>query len=140
MLTASNDEVTLNTVQADPSQETLYGDTPTILVVEDRDEIAHNIVDVMEDAGFHTVSAASVEEAVEMLTDDDRNFDLLVSDEHLPGMEGEELAQVAHDYRPEIKVMIIRNRDAQPTGEAANDETGRPLWADEMVDQVSALL
>lgn len=82
--------------------------TPTLrrtaLLVEDDDLIRGNTGEMLEQAGFVVVEAASAEEALMALQT--APVDVLVTDLNLPGASGRELAEKARALRPDATVVF----------------------------------
>ena len=76
----------------------------TILLVEDDGLIRANSAEMLEEAGFVVLEAASAEEAMTALHT--APVDILISDVNLPGASGLELAQRARTLRPDALVVF----------------------------------
>ncbi|SCX29592.1 Blue-light-activated protein [Agrobacterium sp. DSM 25558] len=76
----------------------------TVLLVEDDALIRMNTAEILQDAGFIVVEAASAEEAMAAL--ETVPFDILVTDVNLPGASGPELASRAHTLRPTAAIVF----------------------------------
>ena len=61
---------------------------PSVLVVDDDDDIRTTIRDVLEDQGFTVACAANGREALEMLLRDERKPALILLDLSMPQMDG----------------------------------------------------
>ena len=81
--------------------------TEHILIVEDEHLVAHALLRALNLSrdGYTVESCGSAEEALERL--DDGSFDLLISDWRLPGMNGLELIEMAHQRNPGIRSVLI---------------------------------
>ena len=77
----------------------------SILVVDDDNLVLVNTAAMLEDLGHQVVAASSGAEAVTMLGEH-AGFDLLITDELMPGMTGSQLAVAALDIRPELPVLL----------------------------------
>ncbi len=84
----------------------LPGSGETILVVEDEAGVRGVIVAVLEDLGYTHIEAANATEAL-MVLDSGRHIDLLVTDVGLPGMNGRQLAEIARERIPRLKVLFV---------------------------------
>ena len=83
------------------------GDGETVLVVDDEEVVRMMIVDVLKDAGYHTLEAADGPSGLKWLQTDAR-VDLLITDVGLPGgMNGRQVADAARIHRPTLKVLFI---------------------------------
>jgi PAS domain S-box-containing protein len=77
-----------------------------ILVVEDEVHVREVIVTVLGDLGYAYAEAGDAEAALALL-DSQQHFDLMISDVGLPGMNGRQLAEIAMDKRPGLKVLFV---------------------------------
>ncbi|WP_062013993.1 hybrid sensor histidine kinase/response regulator [Aureimonas sp. AU4] len=80
--------------------------TETILVVDDRPDVAELARDMLEDYGYRVVVENAPREALRRL-DEGQPADLLFTDLVMPGgMNGVALAREAHRRRPRLKVLL----------------------------------
>ncbi|WP_260923260.1 ATP-binding protein [Novosphingobium sp. 9] len=83
------------------------GHGQVVLVVDDEPMIRMLIVEVLEDEGFTVIEAADGPSAAQQLERAGR-LDLLVTDVGLPnGMNGRQVADLARQTRPSLKVLFI---------------------------------
>ena len=75
----------------------------TVLLVEDQDDIRENTRDLIEALGYRVVAAASAEEAMRHLSGE---IGILMTDLQLPGIQGDDLAQLAKAQFPRMKVLL----------------------------------
>jgi CheY-like chemotaxis protein len=79
---------------------------PRILVVEDDPLLRMAAVDMIEDAGFDSYSAAGALEAIELLQSH-RDIRIVFTDIHMPpGMDGMALADCIRDRWPPIRIVL----------------------------------
>ena len=76
-----------------------------ILFVEDEDSVRTFAVRALKKKGYDVISCNSAENALEKL-ETDTNFNLLVTDMVMPGMNGAELAKIVHQKIPGIKIIL----------------------------------
>ena len=80
---------------------------PTVLVVEDEEQVLVLAESILQDNGFETLSAHASEGALALLADQSQPIDLLFTDiglyENRHG--GIQLAQEAVKHRPNLKVL-----------------------------------
>ena len=84
----------------------LARDGETVLIVEDDSAVRHLVCEVLRELGYRYMEAADPTAALPILTSGQR-IDLLISDVGLPGMNGRQLAEVARQARPHLKVLFI---------------------------------
>jgi signal transduction histidine kinase/CheY-like chemotaxis protein len=78
----------------------------TILVVEDDPSVRLLVLELLDDLGYQTIEAVDSRAALPVLQSSQR-LDLMVSDVGLPGMSGRQLAEVARQHRPDLKILFI---------------------------------
>lgn len=75
-----------------------------VLVVEDETAIRESLTEFLEDFDFQVTSAASAEEALELLSEQPQ--DVVVADLRLPGMGGDTMIPLAHNLQPSLRFLI----------------------------------
>ena len=76
-----------------------------ILFVDDHEVLARLSCEILEMQGYRAVSAYNAADALEKF--DQENFDILVTDFRMEGMNGVELARKIHAKSPQIPVIIV---------------------------------
>ncbi len=115
-----------------------------ILVVEDEPSVREVIVSVLVDLGYAYAEAGDAEAALALLNGK-HHFDLLVSDVGLPGMNGRQLAEIAIDKWPGLKVLFVTGYAEQAVmkngflGENMQMIT-KPFVIDELANRIRAIL
>ncbi|MFC3636031.1 response regulator, partial [Camelimonas fluminis] len=93
----------------------------TILVVEDEPLIRMDLVDLIEEAGFHTLEARNADDALAIVEGKD-GFQVLFTDVDMPGsIDGLELARIVAGQRPDVRIIITSGQtvptdDEMPAG------------------------
>jgi signal transduction histidine kinase/ActR/RegA family two-component response regulator len=78
----------------------------TILVVDDDDLVRKSVITQINSLGYSTIEASGPAEALEIIAGSEP-FDLLFSDIVMPGpIDGVELAHLARERRPGLKIML----------------------------------
>jgi len=80
--------------------------TGRVLVIEDNEGIRETTKEVLETAGYEVVTASTGEEALELF-EKDSNFDLLLTDVILPGMNGREVMERLREKKEGLKVIFM---------------------------------
>ncbi|WP_242117761.1 hybrid sensor histidine kinase/response regulator [Sphingomonas lacusdianchii] len=96
----------------------------TILLVEDDGLIRMNSAEMLEEAGFVVLEAASAEEAITALQT--APVDILITDVNLPGASGRELAQRARTLRPDALVIFATGDPGAVADEADATVLAKP--------------
>jgi DNA-binding NtrC family response regulator len=76
-----------------------------ILFVDDHEVLARLSCEILEMQGYRAVSAYNGEDALRKFNQED--FDILVTDFRMEGMNGVELARRVHEKHPEVPVIIV---------------------------------
>ena len=78
----------------------------TVVVVEDDPAVRMLVLDLLKELGYLAHEAADASAALPLLESELR-VDLLVTDVGLPGMNGRQLAEIARQHRPGLKVLFM---------------------------------
>ncbi len=85
--------------------------TRTVLVVEDDDDARTTLAAMVTELGYRVLEAENGASALPIL-EQERPVDILLSDVVMPGgMSGVDLAKVAHERRPDLKVLFVSGYD-----------------------------
>jgi CheY-like chemotaxis protein len=79
----------------------------TIMVVEDEDGVRKVVVEMLEQQGYHVLTANSGPAALELYTRTTDPVHLLITDVVMPRMSGRELADSLREVRPDLKVLFV---------------------------------
>lgn len=93
-------------VTVEPALEIARGSGEMVMIVEDDPSVRMIVVEVLEELGYGVIEAIDARTAIPIL-ESARQVDLLVTDVGLPGMNGRQLAEVARQSRPELKILFI---------------------------------
>ncbi|GAA2504710.1 response regulator [Winogradskya humida] len=80
---------------------------PTVLVVDDEEDLRDIMRRMLERRGFATLVAGDADQAVGVCREHPGPIDVLVTDLGLPGVSGGDLARSASGLRPEMGVIYI---------------------------------
>jgi two-component system, NtrC family, sensor kinase len=78
-----------------------------VLVVEDDADVRIYIVETLSAVGYRVDQASTGRDALKLIGSADNNFDLLLTDVVMPGMNGRQLADEARKLHPELKVVFM---------------------------------
>ena len=84
-----------------------------VLVVDDEPLLTMTTADMLTDLGHRPTEAESGRRALEILKEHG-DFDLMITDQAMPGMSGIELAKQALQLRPDMKVILATGYDNLP--------------------------
>jgi signal transduction histidine kinase/CheY-like chemotaxis protein len=91
-----------------------------ILVVDDDASVRWVTAECLREAGYRVVEADSGRAALTLLERDDP-YELVIMDNVMPGLSGQDTVRLARRARPELKVLFL-------TGYAALREAGGDIW------------
>lgn len=77
----------------------------TILVVDDEDMVRNVISRLLGVRGHHAVAVSSAHEALDRL--DEEEWDLVLTDQGMPGMTGRELAHQIRKVKPDLPILLL---------------------------------
>jgi signal transduction histidine kinase len=93
----------------------------TILVVDDDDLVRKSVITQINSLGYSTIEASGPAEALEIVSSPE-SFDLLFSDIVMPGpIDGVELARLARERRPGLKIMLSSGFPDLKSGRSSED-------------------
>ena len=115
---------------------------PRILLAEDDESLRGFLARALERAGYEVTACADGEEAVAVLEED---WDLLLTDIVMPGIDGIEVARQAAARHPGLRIMFITGFAAVAL--AASDKTpagakvlSKPIHLREIVSEVERMI
>lgn len=85
----------------------ITSDRPTVLVVDDEEDLRDIMRRMLERKGFQTLVAGDPQQAVDTCKEHVGQINLLLTDLSLPGGSGSDLAREASALRPEMRVVYI---------------------------------
>ena len=88
-------------------EATQVGAGKTVLVVDDHDSTRQTIVRMLEAGGFTVLAASSAAEALDRLTQQSGDIDIVLSDVTMPGMTGIDLSYHIREQYPSMPVAIV---------------------------------
>ncbi|EUB98309.1 PAS/PAC sensor hybrid histidine kinase [Rhizobium sp. CF080] len=120
------------------------GEGETVLVVEDDDSVRVLVVDVLKELGYRVIEAVDGTEALPIIEGTSR-IDLLISDVGLPGLNGRQLAEIAMNVRPALKVLFITGYAAMAASRAdflapGMEMISKPFAIDDLAQKVREIV
>jgi len=110
----------------------------TILFVDDHQVLARLSCEILEMQGYRAVSAFDAVEALRKFEEED--FDLLVTDFRMDGMNGLELARKVHERNPQVPVIIVTGYDPVDVGSDAAACLQKERLFPELLDKIRIFL
>nr|WP_256347358.1 ATP-binding protein [Pseudomonas gingeri] len=116
----------------------------SVMVVEDDPAVRMLVLNVLDELGYTVHPAADARTALPLLESSLR-IDLLVTDVGLPGMNGRQLAEVARQHRPGLKVLFMTGyaeKAAERQGflEPGMDLIAKPFTLDALANRVRDMI
>ena len=99
-----------------------------VLLVEDTVEYREKLVEDLEKGGYTVVSASNGLEGIEALKEEGGNVDLIVSDLHMPVLNGLEMAQKIFDENMTEAPIMILTTDASKEMKRKGKLVGIKTW------------
>jgi PAS domain S-box-containing protein len=131
------------TVEPDSTTDAVdHGRGERILVVEDDDDIRTITRRVLARGGYEVSDVASREEALRLVQDDTRSFDLLLSDVIMPGMPLQEFIETVLDARPRLHIVFMSGYTADSGRQLPKGVpiVNKPFTADMLLHQIQTML
>ena len=118
---------------------------PTLLLVEDHEQLRQALVTGLEESGYQVLAASSGVEATQVAAAHAGPIDLLLADVELPDAKGPDLAERLRAGRPGLRVLIasgfgeqtLSTHDAMRGGYATID---KPFTIHELADKIQTVL
>jgi DNA-binding NtrC family response regulator len=114
-------------------------DTHNLLVVDDEEVIREGMRRILSAEGFNVDTSASGRTAIEKIQE--RDFDVVITDLKMPGMDGIEVLKAIKILQPEVPVIIITGYSTVDTAvdamkNGAFDYIAKPFTSDLIIDKV----
>lgn len=116
---------------------------PTVLLVDDDDSLRNLLHRILEDHGYHVLSAPSGPAAIGLCEQFWHSIALLLTDVEMPGMSGFELAAHALRFHPGMKVLFVSGNGAARHGRAESfdaDVLAKPFETSVLIRNITELL
>ena len=113
-----------------------------LLIVEDEKQICDMVAKRLYDSGYEVDTCYDGEDALEYILAE--NYDLIVLDLNLPGMDGMEILKELRTYNDETKVLILSARGqiadkVEGLDAGANDYMEKPFHLQELEARIRSL-
>lgn len=118
--------------------------TPQILLVDDEDGVRIVASRILKSNGFIVTECANAEQALEILSK--RNdFDLLITDMIMPGIDGETLIQKAREVYPKLKTILMSGYSDDMARHSLNETAdnsfiAKPFELNNLLEKVKEIL
>ncbi|MFC3607687.1 ATP-binding protein [Stutzerimonas tarimensis] len=129
--------------QVQPARSALARQGEAVLVLEDDAAVRLLVVELLAELGYEVLEAAEGAAALALLESPAR-IDLLVSDVGLPGMNGRQVADLARERRPDLRILFMTGYAAQAASsgflEPGMDLISKPFTVDTLIRHVQDAL
>jgi len=78
-----------------------------ILLVDDEQGILNTLAILLKSEGFEVTPSLGAEKALQILQEQEKEFDLMISDIRMAPMNGMELLRIVHDTYPNMAVIML---------------------------------
>ncbi|WP_460156967.1 PAS domain-containing hybrid sensor histidine kinase/response regulator [Pseudomonas sp. S2_H10] len=140
----------LHSTEPDKVLSPVVGEAPaaiageTVMLVEDDAAVRMLILDLLKELGYRAHEAEDAKGALQVLESDLR-VDLLVTDVGLPGMNGRQLAEIARQHRPGLKVLFMTGyaeiaAERQGFLEEGMDMVSKPFSIDLLANKIRTMI
>ncbi|WP_414157943.1 PAS domain-containing protein [Pseudomonas sp. BNK-45] len=133
---------TAEPVGSPPAPQAMAGES--VMVVEDDPAVRMLVLNVLNELGYRAFEAEDARSALPLLESPTR-IDLLVTDVGLPGMNGRQLAEIARQQRPGLKVLFMTGyaeKAAERQGflEPGMDLLAKPFSIEELAQKIRQMI
>ena len=116
---------------------------PCILIVEDDQTFRETVSEILRDVGYKVKGARTLRKATKRLKK--HKFDLVLTDVHLGSDSGFDVLQIAHQRRPEAKIVLMSSQvDSELIQQAIDSGATRfiakPFRVKELLQAIEELL
>ncbi|MGF6558849.1 PAS domain S-box-containing protein [Pseudomonas sp. S30_BP2TU TE3576] len=140
----------LHSIESENIPSPVVGEAPaaiageTVMLVEDDPAVRMLVLDLLKELGYRAHEAEDAKGALPLLESDLR-VDLLVTDVGLPGMNGRQLAEIARQRRPELKVLFMTGyaeiaAERQGFLEEGMDMVAKPFSIDLLANKIRTMI
>ncbi len=114
-----------------------------ILVVDDSQELTEVIHEYMETCGFIVETTTESQDALRLIAAN--GYDVIISDIHMPGMDGLELMSLIKNRHPDLPVVLITGYSISEARKIAMEKgadafVAKPFHMKEILDVVTDIL
>jgi PAS domain S-box-containing protein len=90
-----------------------------VLYVDDEEQLVDIGREMLESLGFTAYTAPNAEKALELFRQDPKGWDLIVTDQSMPGMTGYQMAEQILSERPDVPIIMCTGYSETMTAEKA---------------------
>ena len=110
-----------------------------LLIIDDEDIIIRLLQDYFSQLGYSVMSAKDGKEGIELFNSD-ANFDLVITDITLPGIDGNAVAKcIRNSQRPEVPIVAMSGYNDKADGELCDFTLVKPFNLKELMTVVKTI-
>jgi CheY-like chemotaxis protein len=133
------------TLEDEAARPSVGGGSETILIVEDEPALREIVREMLGEAGYHALEAASPELALSLARSHPGPIQLLITDVVMPRVSGPDLAAQIRGVRPSIRTLYMSGYTSEAIGQrgllaADTHFLEKPFAAAALVEKVRAVL
>ena len=95
--------------------------TETILIVDDDEHLVEMTSEMLGGLGYRVIPAKPPQQALQMFTEIPNRFDLVFTDQTMPGMTGAKLIRLLREHRPDLPAIVCTGFSESMDAETARD-------------------
>jgi two-component system cell cycle sensor histidine kinase/response regulator CckA len=111
-----------------------------VLLVDDEPAIRRYTEAILQKHGCTVVEAEDGADAYRVMQEENGNFDLLITDIHMPHMDGPTLAEHVRQTFPRIPVLFVSGHPADAPTVPASDLLPKPFTPRALMSRIQELL
>ncbi len=115
-----------------------------VLVVDDEPKVRELLADILEDAGYEALTAASGREALDKMKSENREPDLVLLDIMMPELDGFQVLNLIRQISNVPVIMLTARREVDYVRDAidigADDYVSKPFRTQELLARIRAKL
>jgi len=94
--------------------------TERILIVDDEKDMVFMLAQVLERLGYQVTTKTNSQEAFELFQSQQNSFDLVITDQTMPGFTGDQLAKKIMDIRPDMPIVLCTGYSSRMDAQQAD--------------------
>lgn len=96
------------------------GGTERILIVDDEEDMVFMLAQVLERLGYQVTTKTDSQEALELFRTQQDSFDLVITDQTMLGLTGDQLAKKIMDIRPDMPIVLCTGYSSRMDAQKAD--------------------
>lgn len=115
----------------------------TVLLVDDSNQLRRFAAQILSEEGFDVLEAADAEEGIAIYRQQTDSIDLVVTDIHMPGKSGLELADYVSSRNSDLPLLFISSHSPEVLSRifaSTREFLSKPFRADALVHKVRKLI